>query len=238
MGFLSDLLYPRRCPVCGDVVPYGTWICPECRDSLARVKEPRCKRCGLQISRAEDEYCRGCSRRERHFDAGIVGFRYSSRAVRDLILSAKDRNLRQNYDYPCLLMAEIYRERVKSFAPECLIPVPLYPARRRRRGFNQSEEIAERLGAAWDLPVETGILFRVRATKEQKTLDAAGRAANVAGAFAVPEGAGVPDRAALVDDVITTGATMDACALALKKAGCGAVMSVALAGSGGYSLEA
>ena len=134
-------------------------------------------------------------------------------------------------------LPEIYRERIRRFLPECLIPVPLYPAKRRQRGFNQSEEIARRLSEAWGIPMRPEILRRIRATRDQKILGTAGRAANVAGAFAVPPGVRAPLRAALVDDVITTGATMDACALALKKAGCRAVISVALTGSGGNLLE-
>lgn len=237
MGYIRELLWPRRCPVCGEVAPWGEWICPECRNRLPRVKEPRCKRCGLPIAEAEEEYCENCRERDRSFDDGVVGFRYNSPVVRNLILQAKDRNLRQYYDYPCALMAEIYRERIRRFLPECLIPVPLYPVKRRKRGFNQSEEIARRLSEAWGIPMRPEILRRIRATRDQKTLGTAGRAANVAGAFAVPPGVRVPLRAALVDDVITTGATMDACALALKKAGCRAVISVALTGSGGNLLE-
>ena len=176
MGYIRELLWPRRCPVCGEVAPWGEWICPECRDRLPRVKEPRCKRCGLPIAEAEEEYCENCRERDRSFDDGVVGFRYNSPVVRNLILQAKDRNLRQYYDYPCALMAEIYRERIRRFLPECLIPVPLYPAKRRQRGFNQSEEIARRLSEAWGIPMRPEILL------ETESIEIAKRIALEAGA--------------------------------------------------------
>jgi ComF family protein len=110
-----------------------------------------------------------------------------------------------------------------------IVPVPLHPLRRRERGYNQAELLARRVGRAARLPVYPDALRRVRATAVQMTLDAAQRRANVAEAFEciAPElrGAAV----LLIDDVCTTGATLDACAVALKAAGAEAVHGLTLA---------
>ncbi len=110
-----------------------------------------------------------------------------------------------------------------------IVPVPLHPQRQRERGYNQAELLARRIGRAADLPVRPEALRRVRATAVQITLDAAERKANVAGAFQSDAAAVRGAAALLVDDVCTTGATLDACATALKAAGAAAVHGLTLA---------
>jgi ComF family protein len=103
--------------------------------------------------------------------------------------------------------------------PEALLPLPLARARLRRRGYDQALELARPLARAFGIPLLDGVLVRRRDTAPQSTLDAAARRRNLRGAFAVPAGAGLPAHLALVDDVMTTGATLHAAARALRRAG-------------------
>jgi len=114
------------------------------------------------------------------------------------------------------LLAERY-----PFAPDALlVPVPLHVTRLRERGFNQAVLLARRLGRARGLPVENRALVRLRSTHAQPGLGAAARRRNLAGAFALQPGTAVSRRpVVLVDDVLTTGATADACATVLLAAG-------------------
>jgi ComF family protein len=113
---------------------------------------------------------------------------------------------------------------------DAIVPVPLAPRRQRERGYNQSELLGRELAARWGVPVETTVLRRVRETPPQVGKSAAERRANVRGAFACIEGAPVTDRRILlVDDVATTGATLNACAEPLKAAGATRVVGLVLA---------
>lgn len=161
---------------------------------------------------------------------GIVGFDYNSVPVRRMISEVKYHNKRQLLDYPCLDMAGRYDTLVKSWHLQCLIPVPLHWIRQHKRGFNQSREIAKRLSAVWNIPVDGEILYRVRPTKPQKELDEAARVYNLSGAFAVKkERVQGLSRAALVDDIFTTGSTAEACVKVLRQAGVKQVYCISLA---------
>src|SRR5690606_25479155 len=118
------------------------------------------------------------------------------------------------------LLAEAMAARFAPLPrPGALLPVPLHRGRLRRRGYDQALELARPLARALDLPLLPGALRRVRATRPQSELDAAARARNLRGAFAVEAGTPLPAHVALVDDVMTTGATLHAAALALRRAG-------------------
>ena len=125
------------------------------------------------------------------------------------------------------LMAEYVRAR--SLSVEVLLPVPLHPRRLRSRGYNQSSLLAKELGRLVDLPVEENCLRRVNNTPPQAKADAETRRNNVAGAFSCCGGQVRGRRFLLVDDVCTTGATLNACAIALKETGANWVSGLTLA---------
>jgi ComF family protein len=114
--------------------------------------------------------------------------------------------------------AAIRRARNPDLRPACLVPVPLHPGRARERGFDQAEELARRLARRVAVPLRPGLLERVRPTRPQAGLPAAARRRNLRNAFRAAGGE-VPERLTLVDDVLTTGATVAAAATALRRAG-------------------
>jgi ComF family protein len=133
------------------------------------------------------------------------------------------------------LLGSMLAQRLREFlqnemARAVLVPVPLHRRRERERGFNQSLLLAQALAKVWSLTILPGALKRVRFTQQQAKLDATARWQNVEGAFAPASNFGLETRAIfLIDDVFTTGATMNACAAALKSAGAARVIGIALA---------
>ena len=230
MSWITEALFPRHCPVCRQIVPFGEMIHRECIPLMKLADGPRCMRCGRSL-RTDAEYCSRCGSGGRSQDGGVIGFDYGNEAVRELISRVKYHNERQYLDYPCRLMAEQYRETVAGFEADMIVPVPVHRSRRRRRGFNQAEEIARRLAEVWELPVEKKALKRVHKTQPQKELNAQARLSNLLGAFEadakrLPPGC----RVILADDIYTTGSTLEACTQVLKRAGAAAVFTAVLAG--------
>ncbi|MCD8120985.1 MAG: ComF family protein [Clostridiales bacterium] len=217
-----NLLFPRRCPVCGEiVVPERNLICPECVKKLSPVKEPTCRRCGKEVYGDPEEYCADCLRHKRSFESGAALLNYND-AARKSVAAVKYRNRREYLDFYAAAMDLRFRKLVASWRADVLVPIPIHSSRRRERGYNQAEELAGRLGKRWGIPVDRRLLVRSRRTAPQRELNPAERLANLQAAFAVHlarSEADVPKRVILIDDIYTTGSTMEACTRVLKQAG-------------------
>lgn len=245
---ISDLLFPRRCPFCHEIVP--TWqelICPECRQFVRKyylIREPVCKRCGKALSRMETEYCMDCAVHSRSFDGGISLFRYGKRNLKPVkgkkpgyekhsmgesILRFKYHNCREYADYYIEELLNVYGRRLGRIHPDVIIPVPVHPARRRMRGYNQAEILARKLGEALGVEVCTDLLIRVKKTRPQKELNDAERLRNLSEAFVISHR--MPEKyrmVLLIDDIYTTGSTMEICSRRLKEAGAIRVFCVSI----------
>jgi len=211
---------PAPCHLCSrdTTVPHG--LCPACeREWRALTGRPRCPGCGLLMPGADGEEampCGACRRRPRAFDAAI--------AAVDLEASARHlvHRLKYHHDFSVLsLLSDTLLQAVRDTQappwPQALVPMPVHPARRRRRGFNQAQLLARELGRALGIPVCDRAVRRVRDTGSLTALDAAARRRALRGAF---EADGpLPARVAIVDDVLTTGASAEALTVALRRAG-------------------
>lgn len=230
---LKNLLFPRRCPVCGEIVePVGELICTGCIQKLRPVRQPTCRRCGKEVISEQEEYCPDCMRHRRSFESGVALFHYNEAARRSMA-AVKYKNKREYLDFFASAMAYRYQRMVEFWHAEVLIPVPIHPSRRRRRGFNQAEELAKRLSRLWGIPAENRFLLRNRKTAPQRDLNPQERLKNLQGAFAVDRSMPVPESVILVDDIYTTGSTMEACSRALKAAGVREVHFVVICIGGG-----
>jgi len=230
---LVDLLYPRRCPVCGRiVVPKGRFICPDCVGELSWVSQPVCKRCGKELPVDTAEYCLDCTRHPRSFEGGRALLNYNRTASRSMA-QIKYNNRREYLDFYAEAMARRLGPAIRRMNAQALVPVPVHPSRMKVRGFNQAEELARRLSKKLGIPVNTGLLRRNRNTIPQKDLNPAQRLKNLQEAFvAVRPPAGL-ESVILVDDIYTTGSTVEACARALKGAGIERVYFLSICISGG-----
>ena len=228
-----DALYPRRCPVCGEIVtPKGRLICPSCLLRLSPVKSPVCQKCGKEVWSEEIEYCPDCVKHRRSFARGMALFNYTEEAARSMA-AVKYKNKREYLDFYGAALAARYEKQIRRMHADALVPVPVHPSRKRARGFNQAEVLAICLGKRLGIPVGSGMLIRDKKTKPQKELSAADRLKNLSGAFragTIPEGI---KTVLLVDDIYTTGSTVEACARALRSAGVSRVYFVVICMTGG-----
>jgi ComF family protein len=219
-----NLLYPPFCCGCGERAPHPGF-CDRCRARITTPQSPLCDVCGIPFAAADgaDHRCGRCLVRRPAFRRARAG------AVYDAADSANDplKSVLQRYKYDRDLglarpLAALLQERCPLVAGDVdvIVPVPLHLDRLRWRGFNQAQYLARRLARAAGVPVDALALRRIRPTLPQVHLDEAARRGNVAGAFRVVR----PERVAgrrllLLDDVYTTGATVNECSRALLRAG-------------------
>lgn len=219
MGIL-DLLYPARCPVCHGVIRGKGNLCSGCEKKLPYIKEPICKKCGKELEKQEAEYCRDCQRFSHRFDRGAAVFAYND-VMRRSIAMFKYHNRREYAKFYAKEMAQHCRRFLNRCEPEVIIPIPIHKKKMRQRGFNQAELVAKELGKILKIPVDTTYLIRTENTTPQKELTRQQRKANLKRAFTVKETERVYHRILLIDDIYTTGATMDAVSELLRANGAG-----------------
>ena len=215
---IINLLFPPRCAVCDAVLPYGKeGICMDCRGKLPFVEEPRCFRCGKTVENEEVELCGDCRRREHAFRQAFPVFQYIP-PVSDAMAAMKYRGRAEYAIFYGELMADRFRDVWREIAPQALVPVPVHPNRLRKRGYNQAERLAAAMSKKTGIPVREDLLIRGEDTKAQKKLSREERALNLKAAFQPGKGT-VPECVVLVDDIYTTGATVDTCAEVLLRNG-------------------
>lgn len=202
--------FPQDCVVCG--APSGDEpVCGGCRSELPRLAES-CPRCAMPSPAGQ--VCGACVRHAPHFDRTIALWRYAPNADR-LVHAYK-------YGGRLALAGFFARELARRIDPlpavDAIVPMPLARGRLAERGFNQAHEVAKRIGRMVRVPVTARAVRRVRETADQTGLDPGERRRNVRGAFAC-DAALAGRRVAVVDDVMTTGASLDELARVLKRAG-------------------
>jgi ComF family protein len=218
---LLDLVLPPRCGGCRSL---GSWLCDTCRRSIRRLREPLCRRCGAELDSPQDGCgCRGRLTALARLRSAIA---YEG-PVEPLIHRYKYQGWRRLAEPLALLLTE--RLVVEGLASSLVVAVPLHRDRERQRGFNQADLLTRRLRCHLALREPSGRLVRVRPTMPQVGQDRLRRWENMRDAF---EWRGPPLQGRslmVVDDVATTGATLEACAAALKAGGAGAVIGVTVA---------
>jgi len=202
----------------------GTWLCDRCRSRIRRLEEPLCRRCGAEVESARSG-C-GCRKRLRSLSRLRSAVAYEG-PVEVALQRFKYHGWRRLAEPLALLLAE--RLVVEGLAASWAVAVPLHRSRQRQRGFNQSELLARELRQRLALTNPPGELVRTRATPPQVGHDRRWRLENVRDAFEWRGGPLEGRSILLIDDVATTGATLEACASALRSGGSGPVMGVSVA---------
>jgi ComF family protein len=221
-GLALDLLFPQKCIGCGRG---GLVLCSECRASLPRVMPPLCPLCGRP--QPSGILCPGCVGWQASIDGIRSPFRFEG-TVRQAVYQLKYRNLRVLAGPLARLLYDYLSSN--PLPGEVLVPVPLHRKRLRERGYNQSGLLAHQLGKLTGLPVVDDCLVRERqASPQARSANVEERRDNVAGAFICRDDRLTDRGVLLIDDVATSGATLDACAEALKEAGAAMVWGLALA---------
>lgn len=217
-----DLLFPKWCLGCGRE---GAYICHSCRRRLPEITPALCPVCGK--SQIHGQLCPSCVSQRPEIDGIRSPFRFEG-LIRRAVHELKYRNLRA----VATPLAELLNEYLaKNPMPgEVLVPLPLHPKRLRERGYNQSYLLARELGKLVSLPLVSDCLFKQRPSPPQaETATVDERRGNVAGAFSCRDERLKGKQVLLIDDVATSGATLSACAAALKAAGAGSVWGLTIA---------
>ena len=218
---LADLFLPISCVVCERLVPPedGGIVCGHCWSRVRELPHPRCARCGHPVGRYSCQWCDYLP----PFVRAARSYCWVTPGVGGKIVHALKYGGWRKVAPPIgQRLARLTWPPDVAEERAALIPVPLAPARERERGYNQSFLVASDLAARWRVPVWNDVLVRVRVTQTQTELTPGERLSNVAGAFRVREAGLARLRGAhvvLLDDVVTTGATLGACASALFEAG-------------------
>lgn len=216
---VADILFPRRCPVCDEIVlPRGGLICPECVKSLSFVKGPVCKKCGKEVFSDRLEYCFDCTKHTRSFESGRALINYND-AAKDSMVKIKYKNKREYIDFYTEAICRRYEKQITRMRADVLVPVPVHPSRMKTRGYNQAELLARGIGRSLGIPVRSDLLRRSRKTAPQKELNPAERLKNLEQAFEAEGNFAGIETVILIDDIYTTGSTIEACTRALKRAG-------------------
>lgn len=235
----GNLLFPPACPISGEAVAEQGGLGAEAWANLTHLTAPWCEACGRPLADSnQGPLCAVCASPHK-YQGNIIGPRrldkfraalsYDDRAA-EAVLPLKYADRQDGVEGFARLMARAATELLPSNGKVLLIPVPLHRRRLRQRRYNQTGLLAGAIGRQMDLPVDYGSLKRIRATPSQKGASTNARIRHVAGAFEVRDSEKIKNaHIILVDDVLTTGATMLSCARTLRKAGAKTVNGLTLA---------
>ncbi len=238
LEYIRELIYPRRCPICEKIVlPKGKKICSVCKKKLIYVEEPCCKKCGKPVAQKEQEYCFDCYKKQFHYDSGMALFVYDQ-TMKDSITAFKFHGKKEYADFYVEEMVERLGKKILEKQPDVLIPVPIHQKKKRVRGFNQAELLASGLSKRLEIPINCKLLLRTKNTIPQKQLNNKERLRNLERAFTISvqgwKEKKIYQHIMLVDDIYTTGSTIEACSKVLQASQMTKVSFVSLCIGKGY----
>lgn len=227
---LLNMVYPPRCPLC-DKVLARQGFCDNCRKKITCISGQLCMKCGKMV-RDDREYCHDCEAAAHRFSSARSVYLYEGE-MKNIMYRFKYSGRR---DYAEVFADDAYKicgSWLSFVKPDLIMPVPMFSKKKRKRGYNQAEDMAFALarkfastGSRTDVIIDRKSLVRVKDTKALKTMDPSERRMTLSGAFQYC-GSGVKSKKILlVDDIYTTGATIDACADVLLNAGAGEVSAL------------
>lgn len=216
---LINIIYPKTCPICGCLLEKNHLICNECQKEITVIKEPRCQKCGKMLMSGEQIFCKDCKKQIHYFDKGVAVFVYHGK-IKESIERFKFHNIREYTDFYAEAAGRFYGEIIRGWNIDVMIPIPIHKTKEIKRGYNQALVFAKSFGNRMEIPVDDSILKRIKSTQAQKGLTRENRYRNLKDAFAVNRDmCKTIANVLLIDDIYTTGSTMDICAELLKMAG-------------------
>jgi competence protein ComFC len=230
-----SVFFPAGCRICDKLLLRASRVpfCQKCLDSFEGPPEKRCEICGQALgwltTREEPLVCHACQQKTYAFERARSYGIYDGPLVRAIILLKWER-MEPLGDWFAGRLAEMVQREAALLAADVVVPVPLHQDRERQRGYNQASLISKPLARKLGLPHKAVLLMRTRPRPDKQVLSLEERWESVRGAFATRPGSQVDSkRVLLVDDVMTTGATLDACARALLESGAKSVLGLTIA---------
>ena len=216
-----SIIYPRRCPVCDGLIgAFGTeLIHAGCSRKVRRIKGNTCAKCGklLGAGHEDDEYCRDCRTVRHAFDRGFSVFEY--RSISGSIYRFKYMGRQEYASFYAKEAAALLGKKIKRLHVDAVIPVPMYADKEIKRGYNQADVLAKEVARELGIQYYGGVIRRVRNTQPMKELDARGRRNNLKKAFIIPKNDVKFKCILIIDDIYTTGSTIDEIAHEFRVAG-------------------
>lgn len=228
---ILEIIYPKTCCFCGKVSEKE--LCDVCAKKVIYIEEPRCKCCGKPVRYAEQEYCYDCQKNTHAYEQGKSLWIHKM-PVSLSIYQFKYKNRRIYGEFYAKEMARLYGNLIRFWGVEVIVPIPLHRRKKRLRGYNQAAVIAKQLGKIMGIPVDCNSIVRNRYTRPQKELNDKERKQNLKQAFSVTNKWKNYKRVLLIDDIYTTGSTMDTVAEELKKNGVQKVWFLTISIGQGY----
>lgn len=217
--------YPTRCACCEKIlkeIEIKSGFCKQCRAIIKPTNNNKCLKCGKILSDISKEYCKDCERKNHEFIQGKSVYSYSG-PMKDAMYKFKYSNRR----YLAKVFAKdayvSHRRWLDTIKPDIIVAVPMYNRKKKRRGYNQAELFGEALSYMIKVPIVKELVVRKKNTKPLKTLSSKERASSLKNAFECTKRFQRPVDILIVDDILTTGATVDEVARTLKKAGAGRI---------------
>jgi len=214
---ILDFLFPPYCPICGrKLKETESLICEKCYENIKTITSPFCERCGAPLKK-DRKRCEYCSQENFHF-LRVRGLGFFTPPLSEMIHLLKYERKTKIAERLGILMGNLFRSDPALSDTNIIVPVPLHPSRLRERGYNQSQLLAEEISEITGKELMNHIVIRKKPTKSQTTLSHRERKENLKDAFKVVSSGSVLNKTILiVDDVMTTGATLNELAKVLKK---------------------
>ena len=228
---ILPIFFPRKCPFCDKIISSSSYICKACVTRLPLIHSPVCYQCGKPLNKEHQELCYDCRTFPKSFDGGLSLFLYNSMTQKAMI-AFKYHNARYLADFFVKAICSFHLPQIKTWNIQAIVPIPIHKNKRKKRGYNQTELIASQLALLLNLPCYPDLILRQINTLPQKQFSPQARLNNLHRAFCLnphytkdiskdrhtllPENL---RHLLLVDDIYTTGATMESCTRLLKEAG-------------------
>ncbi len=236
---VKEIIYPGRCPVCDGILntfeikdgklQRGGLIHRECAKKIRYVKPPTCIKCGKSLKGvyADGEFCEDCAKIKHAYDRGFSVFEY--RSVSGSIYRFKYMGRQEYADFYANATKKVLGKKLKELGIDLIMPVPMYSRKAAERGYNQAEVYAGRLSKLLDIPMRSDLVVRTRNTLPMKNLDVRGRRNNLKKAFNIQRNDVKFKCVLIIDDIYTTGSTIDEISRLLRMAGVKKVYFLTLA---------
>ncbi len=215
---ITDLLYPRRCALCDGILSvHEPFICAECASGLKFRKGCTCIKCGRPADPGVT-VCNECVKAGHVFDEGFAPFAYSG-SIKESIMRFKYHDRPEYARFFAAAILYYGKERIRQWDPDAIVPVPVHRTRLAERGYNQSLLISKEISLATGIPLKKDLVSRVKKTEAQKELSAGERFKNLKNAFEYTGSYKPPDKILIIDDIFTTGSTIDSLSVLFKERG-------------------
>ena len=236
---VKEIVYPRRCPVCDGIlntfelkdrrIKRGRLIHDDCIKKIKYVKAPICIKCGkgLKGEDAGKEFCDDCAKMKHSYDRGVSLFQY--RSVSGSIYRFKYMGRQEYADFYARATKKVLGKKLSALDIDLIVPVPMYRRKAAERGYNQAEVYARKVSEMLDIPMCADLVHRSRNTLPMKNLDVRGRRNNLKKAFNIQRNDVKFKCILIIDDIYTTGSTIDEIARLLRLAGAKKVYFLTLA---------